>query len=148
MMRQVRESLVKDIKVTPAQVRRFFKDLPEDSIPFVPTTVEVQIIVRKPTISQEEIDRVKADLRDYTERVNSGTSKFSTLAVMYSEDPGSARRGGELGFTGKGMLVPEFANVAFNLNDTKTVSKIVESEFGYHIIRASRYANAVGRGPG
>jgi len=135
MMNEVRRSLVKDIKVTPAQVRRYFKDLPEDSIPFVPTTVEVQIIVRSPKISLEEIERVKADLRDYTERVNSGTSKFSTLAVMYSQDPGSARRGGELGFTGKGMLVPEFANVAFNLNDTKTVSKIVESEFGYHIIQ-------------
>ncbi len=135
MVNQVRQGLVKNIKATPAQVRRYFKDMPEDSIPFVPTTVEVQIIVRKPKISQEEIERVKADLRDYTERVNSGSSKFSTLAVMYSEDPGSARRGGELGFTGKGMLVPEFANVAFNLNDTKTVSKIVESEFGYHIIQ-------------
>ncbi len=135
MMNQVRSGLVKNIKVTPAQVRRYFKDMPEDSIPFVPTKVEVQIIVRNPKISQEEIDRVKADLRDYTERVNNGTSKFSTLAVMYSEDPGSARRGGELGFTGKGMLVPEFANVAFNLTDTKTVSKIVESEFGFHIIQ-------------
>lgn len=135
MVNQVRQGLVKNIKATPAQVRRYFKDMPEDSIPFVPTTVEVQIIVRKPKISQEEIERVKADLRDYTERINSGTSKFSTLAVMYSEDPVSARRGGELGFTGKGMLVPEFANVAFNLNDTKTVSKIVESEFGYHIIQ-------------
>lgn len=135
MMNEVRRGLVKDVKVTPAQVRRYFKDLPEDSIPFVPTTVEVQIIVRNPKISQEEIERVKSDLRDYTERINSGTSKFSTLAVMYSQDPGSARRGGELGFTGKGMLVPEFANVAFNLNDTKTVSKIVESEFGFHIIQ-------------
>lgn len=135
MMNQVRTGLVKNIKVTPAQVRRYFKELPEDSIPFVPTKVEVQIIVRNPKISQEEIDRVKSDLRDYTERVNNGTSKFSTLAVMYSEDPGSSRRGGELGFTGRGMLVPEFANVAFNLTDTKTVSKIVESEFGYHIIQ-------------
>ena len=135
MVNQVRQGLVKNIKATPAQVRHYFKDMPEDSIPFVPTPVEVQIIVRKPKISQEEIERVKADLRDYTERINSGSSKFSTLAVMYSEDPGSARRGGELGFTGKGMLVPEFANVAFNLNDTKTVSKIVESEFGYHIIQ-------------
>jgi len=135
MMKEVRQNLVKDVKVTPAQVRRYFKDLPEDSIPFVPTKVEVQIIVRNPRISQEEIERVKAELRDYTERVNSGTSKFSTLALLYSEDTGSARKGGELGLTGKGMLVPEFANVAFNLTDPKAVSKIVESEFGFHIIQ-------------
>ena len=135
MVKQVRSNLIKDIKVTPAQVRRYFKDMPEDSIPFIPTKMECQIVVRQPKISQEEIDRVKNELRDYTERVNSGTSSFSTLARMYSEDPGSARQGGELGFTGRGMLVPEFANVAFNLTDPKAVSKIVESEYGFHIIQ-------------
>lgn len=135
LVSQVRASLVKDIKVTPAQVRRYFKELPEDSIPFIPTKVECQIVMRQPRISQEEIDRVKNELRDYTERVNSGTSKFSTLALMYSEDPGSARQGGELGYSGRGMLVPEFANVAFNLTDPKAVSKIVESEYGFHIIQ-------------
>lgn len=135
LMSQVREGLVSNIKVTPAQVRRYFKDMPEDSIPFVPTKVEVQIIVRNPKISQEEIDRIKDELREYTERVNNGTQKFSTLALLYSEDAVSARRGGELGFVGRGELVPEFANVAFNLTDPKAVSKIVESEFGYHIIQ-------------
>ncbi len=135
MMSQVREGLVSNIKVTPAQVRRYFKDMPEDSIPFVPTKVEVQIIVRNPKISQEEIDRIKDELREYTERVNNGSQKFSTLALLYSEDAVSARRGGELGFVGRGELVPEFANVAFNLTDPKAVSKIVESEFGYHIIQ-------------
>lgn len=135
LVKQVRENLVKGIKVTPAQVRRYFKDIPEDSIPFVPTKVECQIIMLQPKIEQEEIDRVKNELRDYTERVNSGSTKFSTLALMYSEDPGSARQGGELGFMGRGSLVPEFANVAFNLTDPKAVSKIVESEFGFHIIQ-------------
>jgi len=135
LVSQVRSNLVKNIKVTPAQVRRYFKDLPEDSLPFIPTKVECQIVVRQPKISQEEIDRVKNELRDYTERVNSGTSKFSTLALMYSEDPGSSRQGGELGYMGRGSLVPEFANVAFNLTDPKAVSKIVESEFGFHIIQ-------------
>lgn len=135
MVRQVRADLIKDVKVTPAQVRRYFKDLPEDSLPFIPTKVECQIVVRQPKISQEEIDRVKNELRDYTERVNSGTTSFSTLARLYSEDPGSARQGGELGFTGRGMLVPEFANVAFNLTDPKAVSKIVETEYGFHIIQ-------------
>lgn len=135
MVKQVRENLVKGIKVTPAQVRRYFKDLPEDSIPFVPTKVECQIIVLQPKIDQTEIDRVKDELRDYTERINTGKSQFSTLARMYSEDPGSARQGGELDFSGRGMLVPEFANVAFNLTDPKAVSKIVETEFGFHIIQ-------------
>ncbi len=134
MIDEVRQSLVKDIKVTPAQVRKFFKDFPEDSIPFVPTKVEVQIITIAPEIKPEEIERVKAELRDYTERVNSGAAQFSTLALMYSED-GSAQNGGELGWIGKGKLAPEFADVAFKLSDTKTVSKVVETEFGFHIIQ-------------
>lgn len=132
---KVRQEIVKDIKVTPAQVRRYFKDVPEDSLPFIPTQVEVQIIVREPKIDPEEIQRVKDELRDYTERVNSGQTPFSTLALLYSDDTESAKRRGELGFLGRGELVPEFANVAFNLTDTKTVSKIVESEFGFHIIQ-------------
>lgn len=135
MTGEVRKSLVKDIKVTPAQVRRYFKDLPEDSIPFIPTKVECQIIVRNPVIEPEEIERVKAELRDYTERVNNGTSQFSTLALMYSEDAVTARQGGECGFAGRGSFVPEFSNVAFSLNDPKAVSKIVETEYGFHIIQ-------------
>jgi len=134
MITEVRKSLVKDIKVTPAQVRKFFKDMPEDSIPFVPTKVEVQIITIAPEISPEEIERVKSELREYTERVNSGSAQFSTLALMYSED-GSAQNGGELGWIGKGNLAPEFADAAFKLSDTKTVSKVVETEFGFHIIQ-------------
>jgi peptidyl-prolyl cis-trans isomerase SurA len=135
MVAEVRRNLVKNIKVTPAQVRRFFKDLPEDSIPFVPTKVECQIIVRYPKIPQEEIDRVKDELRGYTERVNNGSAQFSTLALLYSEDKESAQKGGEIGFSGRGALVPEFANVAFNLTDPKSISKIVETEYGFHIIQ-------------
>lgn len=135
MTSQVRHSLVKNIKVTPAQVRRYFKDLPEDSIPFIPTKVECQIITRNPVIPQEEIDRVKDELRGYTERVNSGSAQFSTLALLYSEDKASAQNGGELGFSGRAALVPEFANVAFNLTDPKSISKIVETEYGFHIIQ-------------
>ena len=97
MINEVRRSLIKDVKVTPSMVRKYFKDMPEDSLPFVPTKVEVQIITREPTITPEEIERVKGLLRDYTDRVNAGTSKFSTLALMYSED-GSAQNGGELGW--------------------------------------------------
>ncbi|NPD93076.1 peptidylprolyl isomerase [Xylanibacter muris] len=132
---KMREELVKDVVVTPAEVRRYFKDMPSDSIPFVPTSVEVQILTQIPRVSIEEINRVKDELRDFTDRVNKGESSFSTLARLYSEDPGSARRGGELGFTRRVILDPAFANVAFNLTDPKKVSKIVESEFGYHIIQ-------------
>lgn len=135
VMQEMRKKLVEDVKVTPAEVRRYFAALPEDSLPFVPTEVEVQILTQTPAIAQEEINRVKEELRSYTERVTKGETSFSTLARLYSEDPGSARRGGELDYTGRGMLDPAFASVAFNLTDPTKVSKIVESEFGYHIIQ-------------
>jgi len=135
MIQRMKEHLVKDIQVTPAEVRRFFKSMPTDSIPYVPTEVEVQIITQTPRLEQEEINRVKDELRSYTDRVNRGESSFQTLARLYSEDPVSARQGGELGYTGRGQWVPEFANVAFNLTDPKKISKIVETEFGFHIIQ-------------
>jgi len=135
MIQRMKEHLVKDIQVTPAEVRRYFKDLPQDSIPFVPTEVEVQIIAQTPRIAPEEINRVKDELRDYTDRVNRGETSFQTLARLYSEDPGSRRMGGEMDYVGRGVLDPAFATVAFNLTDPKKISKIVESEFGYHIIQ-------------
>ena len=135
MVQQMKRKLVEDISVTPAEVRRYFQDMPQDSIPFVPTEVEVQIIQQTPRIELEELNRVKDELREYTDRVNEGEATFQTLARLYSEDPGTARRGGELGLTGRGTLDPAFATVAFNLTDPKKVSKIVESEFGFHIIQ-------------
>ncbi len=135
MIQRMKEHLVKNITVTPAEVRRYFKELPLDSVPFVPTEVEVQIIAQTPRIAPEEINRVKDELRDFTDRVTRGDATFQTLARLYSQDPGTARRGGELDYTGRGMLDPAFANVAFNLTDPKKISKIVESEFGFHIIQ-------------
>ncbi|MBQ5871362.1 MAG: peptidylprolyl isomerase [Bacteroidaceae bacterium] len=132
---RMRDQLTADIKVTPAEVRRYFKDFPEDSLPLIPTQVEVQLLVLQPRIPQEEIDRVKGLLRDYTDRINNGSTSFSTLARLYSEDPGSARQGGEMPYMGKGELDPGFANVAFSLTDPKKVSKIAQSEFGFHIIQ-------------
>ena len=135
LVQRMQQSLVEDIKITPAEVRAYFKDVPADSLPLIPTTVEVEIITMAPRVAQEEINRVKNDLREYTERVTNGTTSFATLARMYSEDPGSARQGGELGYMGRGVLDPTFASVAFNLTDPKKISKIVETEFGYHIIQ-------------
>jgi peptidyl-prolyl cis-trans isomerase SurA len=134
MVQKMQQKLVEDIKVTPAEVRRYFKDIPQDSLPFVPTEVEVQIVTQTPRIEMAEINRVKDELREYTDRINRGETSFSTLARLYSED-GSARNGGELGYTSRGQWVPEFANVAFNLTDPKMVSKVVETEFGFHIIQ-------------
>lgn len=133
IVQQMQRELVGDIKLTPAEVRNYFKNLPSDSIPSIPTQVEVQIIVREPKIKEEEIERVKKKLRDFTEQIYKGESSFSVLAMYYSEDPGSARRGGEYGFTGRGELTPEFANVIFNMTDPKKISKVFETEYGYHI---------------
>lgn len=132
---RMRKKLVENVKVTPADVRRYFNNVPQDSLPIIPTTVEVQIITNEPRVPVEEINKVKDELRDYTERVQSGRTSFATLARLYSEDPGSARQGGEMDYIGRGMLDPAFAQVAFNLTDPNKISKIVESEFGFHIIQ-------------
>ena len=133
-VQRMQQKLVGEIKITPAEVRRHFKDLPQDSIPYIPTQVEVQIITQQPKIPLEEIEDVKSRLREYTDRVNKGES-FSMLARLYSDDRGTAINGGEMPFTGRGYLDPAFAHVAFNLHDPNKVSKIVESEYGFHIIQ-------------
>ena len=135
IIQQLQSKLTSHIKPTPAEVRRFYRTLPQDSIPVVAAHVEVQILSLEPPVPREELDRIKSRLRDYTERVNSGTADFAMLARLYSEDTESAKRGGELGFLGKGQLVEAFADVAFNLADPKKVSRIVETEYGYHIIQ-------------
>lgn len=122
------------ISLTPSEIRKFYNSIPQDSLPFIPTTLEVQIITVEPEVPLAEIDAVKNKLRDYTEQINSGRNTFSTLALLYSEDP-SAEKGGEMGFMSRSRLVPEFSNVAFALNDPKKVSNIVETEYGYHIIQ-------------
>lgn len=134
-VQKMQQKLTGEVKVTPAQVRSYFKDLPKDSIPYIPTQVEVQIVTLQPKIPTSEIEDVKRRLREYTERINKGEIDFSTLARLYSEDKGSALKGGETNFMGRGMMDPAYANAAFSLQDPKKISKIVESEFGYHIIQ-------------
>lgn len=135
IVQQMQRKLIGEIKLTPADVRKYYNQLSQDSLPTIPTTVEVQIITLEPKISFEETDGIKARLREFTEQITKGEKEFSTIARLYSEDPESAKRGGELGFLGKGSLLPEFANVAFNLTDPKRVSNIVETEYGFHIIQ-------------
>lgn len=133
--RQMKQKITAGIKITPAEVRRYFRDLPQDSLPFIPTQVEVQILTRHPRIRREEIERIKEQLRGWAERIQAGTTSFSALARMFSKDEESARMGGELEYYGRTQLDPAFANVAFSLTDPKKVSKVVQSEYGYHIIQ-------------
>ena len=135
IIQQMQSKLTEKINPTPAEVRRYYNSLSADSLPMVPAQVEVQILSIEPAVSLEETERIKGRLREFTERVNSGSADFSMLARLYSEDVESAKRGGELGFVGKGQLVSEFADVAFNLTDPKRVSRVVQTEYGYHIIQ-------------
>ena len=131
---KMQSSITKDVKITPSDVRKYYSRLGEDSIPYVSTQYEVEQIVVYPEIEQSEIDRIKERLRDFQRQVAEGRD-FATLAVLYSEDPGSASRGGDLGWYSKSGFVPEFSAVAFNMHEKGKVSKIVQTEFGYHIIQ-------------
>lgn len=135
VIREVQQKIVGNIKLTPAEIRNYYTQLSQDSLPFIPTTVEAQIITMQPKMPISEIDAVKTRLREYTDRVNKKETDFATLALLYSEDSESAKRGGELGFMGRAELVPAFASAAFMLKDPNKVSNIVESEYGYHIIQ-------------
>lgn len=135
LIQMMQQKLVETVQVTPSEVRRYFSNLPQDSVPTIPAQVELQVLSINPPIPQSEINRVKERLREFAERANAKPSDFSLLARLYSEDQGSAAQGGEIGFAGKGTLDPEFAAVAFNLQDPKKVSRIVQSEFGFHIIQ-------------
>lgn len=135
IIQQVQQNLTKNVKPIPGDVRKYYNSLPEDSVPYVPLSVETQIITLDPVVPRQEIEDVKAKLRDFTAKVQSGESDFGTLAFFYSEDKGSAMQSGELGFHNRNDFVPEFSNVAFNLNDPNKVSRIVETEYGFHIIQ-------------
>jgi peptidyl-prolyl cis-trans isomerase SurA len=134
-VQSMQEHLVRDIRLTPAEVRRYFQNISPDSLPMIPTTVEVQIVMFEPRIPVEETDAIKARLREFIDQVHNGEREFSFLARAFSEDLESSGRGGDLGWRSKGELVPEFANVAFNLSDPNRVSSVVETEYGFHIIR-------------
>lgn len=134
LTQQMQGQITDDVKVTPAEIRAFYRRTPEDSLPMVNPQFEIQQITVFPRIEVDETERVKGRLREFQRQVAEGRD-FATLAVLYSEDPGSAARGGELGFMSRAELVPEFAQVAFNMQEPGRVSKIVESEFGFHIIQ-------------
>ena len=132
MVERLQQQITLDVKVTPSEVRSFFKKLPEDSIPLINAEVEIGQIIRIPPVRIEEKMNVREKMKTFRERILKG-EKLSTLAILYSEDPGSAKKGGELGFVGRGELYPEFEAVAFNLKKGE-ISEIIETEAGYHIL--------------
>ena len=134
MAQKVQQKIIGDTKVTPSEVKRYFESLPADSVPTIEAYYELSEIVIKPEVSKEDKEKVIGELNKIRERIQNGES-FSTMAVLYSEDPGSAMKGGELGFVNKTDLVPEFSQVAFNLTSPLDVSQVVETEYGFHIIQ-------------
>lgn len=143
LVQEVQNGIMNSVEVTPSEIKNYYRTMPSDSIPMVNTEYEIAQIVKKPPISIDEKLKVKERLFDLRKRILEG-ERFSTLAVLYSEDPGSARKGGELGFYGRGELYPEFEAVAFTLKDGE-ISEIVETEAGFHIIqmieRRGEYVN-------
>lgn len=126
--------ITKDIKITPAEVKEFFKSIPEDSLPFLNAEAEIGQIVIYPKVSSEMKELTKEKINQIRKDIVDGGQDFATKAIAYSEDPGSANKGGELGFQSRGELVPEFEAVAFKLKEGE-ISKVIETKFGFHIIQ-------------
>lgn len=135
IVQEVQQKIIGNTKISPSEVRKFYNELKEDSIPTMPATVEVQIIRLEPLVSENDKEDVKNSLRQLAERVNKGNADFTMLARLYSEDEGTAKQGGDLGFFSRGMMEPEFSNVAFDLQEEGKVSRVVETVYGYHIIQ-------------
>jgi len=133
LVQQERQQLTKNVNITPSEVQEFYKTIPKDSIPMVPTEYVIGHIVKKPPISPDVLNNARTRLKELRQRIIDGES-FSTLAILYSQDPGSAKKGGELGFYGRGELYPAFDAIAFNLKKGE-VSEIVKTKAGFHIIQ-------------
>ena len=133
LVQQVQQTIFANVEVTPSDVKSFYYHMPNDSIPMVNSKYEIAQLVKKPSITLDQKLEVKDKLYKMRKRILNG-ERFSTLALLYSEDPGSAKKGGELGFKGKGEFVPEFETAAFNLRDGE-ISEVIETEYGFHIIQ-------------
>lgn len=133
LQQDVQSEITKNVTITPKEIKAFYKEMHQDSLPLINTAYEVAEIVKAPPISASEKLLVKEKLLILRNRILKGES-FSTLSILYSEDPGSAKKGGELGMYGRGELYPEFESVAYGLKEGE-ISGIVETEAGYHIIQ-------------
>lgn len=133
LQQDVQQEITKNVTITPKEIKVFYKEILQDSLPLINTAYQVAEIVKKPPISAAEKLAVKEKLLNLRTRILKGEN-FATLAILYSEDPGSAKKGGELGMYGRGELYPEFETAAFGLKEGE-ISGIVETEAGYHIIQ-------------
>ena len=133
LAQRVQSSISNDISITPSEVRSFFRKLPAEEIPEIPTKLELIQIIINPIISQAQKDKLRERLNIFRDRVYNGED-FQMLATLYSDDPVSASKGGELGFVNRGDLVPEFERAAFRLRQGE-ISEVIESKFGFHIIQ-------------
>lgn len=131
---EVQQKITENLQVTPSDVKEYYHSLPPDSIPLIDVEYEIGQIVKNPPITVEELSRSYDKIKALRDRITKGDN-FSTLAILYSEDPGSAGKGGELGMFNRGTMYPEFEAAAFNLNNPGDVSEIIKSEAGYHIIQ-------------
>ncbi len=143
LVEQVQRDLTMNLKITPSEVRSYYKDIPKDSLPLMNSEVKMSQIVKLPPVNQEEIESVKNKLQEIRYRVLNGEN-FATLAILYSEDPGSAKQGGELGLFGRGEMYPEFEAAAFTIKEGE-ISEVIKTDAGYHILqyieRRGEYVN-------
>lgn len=130
---RMQQELTGEVSVSPSEVKKYYEQLPKDSIPMIPKQYKIAEIVRNPPVTAKQEQKIRKQLNDLRDRIIDGAS-FSGLAVVYSEDEGSASKGGDLGFVSKGSLVPEFAAAAFNLEENE-ISRIVKTKYGFHIIK-------------
>ena len=135
IVRQMQQKIIQGVTVTPSEIRSYYAQIPQDSLPYIPDAVEVQVLRITPEVELAAIDKIKEQLRGYSEDILAGRRDFSTIARLYSQDSRTSVRGGEYGFVARSSLEPEFAQVVFALSDTKQVSPIIRTATGYHIVQ-------------
>lgn len=134
LVQKMQQQITSDVKVTPSEVRKFYNDLPEEEVPDIELEFQLAHLVIMPVITDEEKAEIRARITELRDRVIRGDD-FGTLAVLYSEDPGSSKRRGELGFFGRGEMFHEFEAAAFRLQNPGEISPVVETKVGYHILQ-------------
>jgi peptidyl-prolyl cis-trans isomerase SurA len=132
---EIQRGITSGVTITPSEVNKYFKDLPKDSLPLIDSELQFSEIVVYPKVTKEEKEIALEKIKAIRERIVEGNEKFSTLARLYSEDPGSAKKGGELGEFGRGVMYPEFEAASFELENPNDVSEIIKTKAGYHIIQ-------------
>ncbi len=134
LSQQAQGKIIDNVKITPNETKDYFNSLKQDSIPIIPTEYEIGQIVKNPVVGPAQLKEAREKLASLRDRVSKG-EKFTTLAVLYSEDPGSASKGGELGLFGRGSMAPEFESAAYNLKNKNDISEVIKTKFGYHFLQ-------------